>query len=87
MMQWLEIWNWYSKLKYLKARKFSLAASIPEHAVEKPENIMFGHENELEMMLKQVAGGEPVAITFPALNDWFFKVAGSWTQSPKNLLI
>ncbi|KAH0735818.1 hypothetical protein KY285_011525 [Solanum tuberosum] len=58
MMQWLAIWNWYSKIKDLKARKFSLAASIPEHAVEKPENIMVGHENEFEMMLNQVAGGE-----------------------------
>ncbi|KAG5569539.1 hypothetical protein H5410_059305 [Solanum commersonii] len=58
MMQWLAIWNWYSKIKDLKARKFSLAASIPAHAVEKPENIMVGHENEFEMMLNQVAGGE-----------------------------
>ncbi|XP_049388703.1 putative late blight resistance protein homolog R1A-10 [Solanum stenotomum] len=58
MMQWLAIWNWYSKIKDLKARKFSVAASIPEHAVEKPENIMVGHENEFEMMLNQVAGGE-----------------------------
>ncbi|KAH0711030.1 hypothetical protein KY290_011480 [Solanum tuberosum] len=58
MMQWLAIWNWYSKIKDLKARKFSLAASIPEHAVEQPENIMVGHENEFEMMLNQVAGGE-----------------------------
>ncbi|WMV60135.1 hypothetical protein MTR67_053520 [Solanum verrucosum] len=58
MMQWLAIWNWYSKIKDLKARKFSLAASIPEHAVENPENIMVGHENEFEMMLNQVAGGE-----------------------------
>ncbi|KAH0710163.1 hypothetical protein KY290_011485 [Solanum tuberosum] len=58
MMQWLEIWNWYSKIKDLKAQKFSLAASIPEHAVQKPENIMVGHENEFEMMLNQVAGGE-----------------------------
>ncbi|KAH0706933.1 hypothetical protein KY289_012009 [Solanum tuberosum] len=60
MMQWLAIWNWYSKIKDLKARKFSLAASIPEHAVEQPENIMVGHENEFEMMLNQVAGGERV---------------------------
>ncbi|KAH0774349.1 hypothetical protein KY290_011486 [Solanum tuberosum] len=58
MMQWLAIWNWYSKIKDLKARKFSVAASIPEHAVEKPENIMVGHENEFEMMLNQLAGGE-----------------------------
>ncbi|XP_015163245.1 putative late blight resistance protein homolog R1A-10 [Solanum tuberosum] len=58
MMQWLAIWNWYSKIKDLKARKFSLAPSIPEHAVGKPENIMVGHENEFEMMLNQVAGGE-----------------------------
>ncbi|KAK6774531.1 hypothetical protein RDI58_029770 [Solanum bulbocastanum] len=58
MMQWLEIWNWYSKIKDVKAQKFSLAASISEHAVEKPENIMVGHENEFEMMLNQVTGGE-----------------------------
>ncbi|XP_055802612.1 putative late blight resistance protein homolog R1B-16 [Solanum dulcamara] len=58
IMQWLTIWNWYSKIKDLKEQKFSLAASIPEHAVEQPENIMVGLETEFEMMLDQVAGGE-----------------------------
>ncbi|KAH0774460.1 hypothetical protein KY290_011597 [Solanum tuberosum] len=40
----------------LKPQTCSLV-SLPEHAVEQPENIMVGRENEFEMMLDQLARG------------------------------
>ncbi|WMV60294.1 hypothetical protein MTR67_053679 [Solanum verrucosum] len=43
-------------MKDLKPQTSSLV-SLPEHAVEQPENIMVGRENEFEMMLDQLARG------------------------------
>nr|AEW48216.1 disease resistance protein RX3 [Solanum leptophyes x Solanum sparsipilum] len=43
-------------MKDLKPQTSSLV-SLPEHAVEQPENIMVGRENEFEMMLDQLVRG------------------------------
>ncbi|KAH0775242.1 hypothetical protein KY290_012379 [Solanum tuberosum] len=43
-------------MKDLKPQTCSLV-SLPEHAVEQPENIMVGRENEFEMMLDQLVRG------------------------------
>nr|AEW48208.1 disease resistance protein RGH4 [Solanum huancabambense] len=43
-------------MKDLKPQTSSLV-SLPEHDVEQPDNIMVGRENELEMMLDQLARG------------------------------
>ncbi|XP_060196184.1 putative late blight resistance protein homolog R1A-10 [Lycium barbarum] len=47
----------YNSMKDLKPQTYSLS-SIPEHAVERPENIMVGYENAFEMMQDQLSGGE-----------------------------
>ncbi|MCD7468340.1 hypothetical protein HAX54_006417 [Datura stramonium] len=51
MTQWMATWD---SMKDLKVQTYSLA-SLPEHAVERPENIMVGRETEFEMMLHQLA--------------------------------
>ncbi|XP_060210042.1 putative late blight resistance protein homolog R1B-16 [Lycium barbarum] len=58
MKKWMAIRNWYRKIKDLKAQTFSLASTIPEHAVERPEHIMVGHENAFKMMQDQLTRGE-----------------------------
>ncbi|XP_059276603.1 putative late blight resistance protein homolog R1A-10 isoform X2 [Lycium ferocissimum] len=58
MKKWMAIRNWYRKIKDLKAQTFSLASTIPEHAVERPEHIMVGHENAFKIIQDQLTGGE-----------------------------
>ncbi|XP_060196179.1 putative late blight resistance protein homolog R1B-13 isoform X2 [Lycium barbarum] len=58
MKKWMAVRNWYRKIIDLKAQTFSLASTIPEHAVERPEHIMVGHENAFKMMQDQLTRGE-----------------------------
>ncbi|XP_049386721.1 putative late blight resistance protein homolog R1B-16 [Solanum stenotomum] len=53
MKQWMATSD---SMKDLKPQTSSLV-SLPEHAVEQPENIMVGRENVLEMMLDQLVRG------------------------------
>ncbi|CAN4096562.1 unnamed protein product [Withania somnifera] len=56
MKQWMTTWDRCNSMRSLKAKIYSLA-SLPEHAIEWPENIMVGHETEFELILDQLAGG------------------------------
>ncbi|KAM3321245.1 hypothetical protein P3S67_008447 [Capsicum chacoense] len=54
MKQHIAAWD---TMEDLKPQTYALSG-VPEQAVERPENIMLGHETEFEMMLDVLARGE-----------------------------
>ncbi|KAF3661043.1 hypothetical protein FXO37_13110 [Capsicum annuum] len=54
MKQWMAT---LESIKSLKVQTYSLVG-LPEHAVERPQNMMVGYETEFEMILDQLASRE-----------------------------